>query len=688
MTVTWRRQGLMRGSKPTFRHGVLLAGALGLVAGAVGFAPSAGGAQSASERVNPRSAADGALGSFSALGAGIDNGLVLSVAVVDDTVYAGGDFTAASGVAHTRKIAAWSSVDDTWSALGTGTNGDVVGLAVVDDTLYAGGKFLDASGVPGTAKVAAWSTTADDTWSALGTGTNQDIYSLAAGDDTVYAGGFFTSASGVTGTNYIAAWSTVDDTWSALGTGVSQDVYALAVDDDTVYAGGIYQTSSGTSTKYISGWSTRTRTWSALGAGMQSNVYALAVGDGTLYAGGFFTAASGVAGTNYIAAWRDDTWHALGTGVNATVDPTPYVGVRTLAVDDTRGLVYAGGPFTATNTGAANSMKRVGVWDVAISEWIPLTYSGDNGVSAPVYSLAVDDSVLYVGGSFTDAGGVAAADRIARWSWQAPQGSNALNTTVGASVTLTGEGFIGVPATGGVKVGSTVATYTRDDSATLTMTVPAGSFTNAPIQVNGVGGWGQVGVLSVPGPPVPVPAGPPTAVGAVAGDASATVVWSAPASTGSFPVTNYQVMSAPSGGTCLTPALTCQVTGLVNGTDYTFTVRALTGAGWSAWSQPSAAVTPQPIVRPSIRITGSRGEVRGKPGVIVDGTSTGLAMGATLEAWVRFDSEPSYQKSRARILVDASGEFTWQRRTMRTIHVQVRTPDGGLTSNNLTIRAR
>ncbi|MGA0092237.1 MAG: fibronectin type III domain-containing protein [Candidatus Nanopelagicales bacterium] len=667
----------------------LSAALLAAPAAATDIDPAAGGVESVSVLVNPRSAADGALGAFSALGAGMDNGLVLSVAVVDDTVYAGGDFTAASGVAHTRKIAAWSSVDDTWSALGTGTNGDVVGLAVVDDTLYAGGKFSDASGVPGTARIAAWSTTADDTWYALGTGMDQDIYALAADDDTVYAGGFFTSASGVAGTDKIAAWSTRTRTWSALGTGVSQDVYALAVSDDTTYVGGYFTSASGVAgTDKIAAWSPRTGTWSALGTGMNSNVYALAMDDDTLYAGGFFTAASGVAGTNYIAAWRDDTWHALGTGVNGTVEPHPYVGVRALAVDDTRGLVYAGGPFTATNTGAANSMNRVGVWDSAISEWIPLTYAGGNGVSAPVYSLAVDDSVLYVGGSFTDAGGVAAADRIARWSWQAPQGSNTLDTTAGASVTLTGEGFIGVPATGGVKVGSTVATYTRDDSTTITMTVPAGSFTSAPIEVNGVGGWGQVGLLSVPGPPPPVPAGPPTAVGAVAGDASATVLWSAPASTGSFPVTNYQVMSAPSGGTCLTMALTCEVTGLVNGTDYTFTVRALTGAGWSSWSQPSEAVTPQPIARPSILITGSRGEVRGKPGVVVDGTSTGLAMGGTLEAWVRFNNEPSYQKGRARILVDASGEFTWQRRTMRTIHLQVRTPDGGLTSNSLTIRAR
>lgn len=50
MTLTWRRQGFMRGRTPALRHGVLLAGTLGLVAGAVGLAPAAGGAQSASDR--------------------------------------------------------------------------------------------------------------------------------------------------------------------------------------------------------------------------------------------------------------------------------------------------------------------------------------------------------------------------------------------------------------------------------------------------------------------------------------------------------------------------------------------------------------------------------------------------------------------------------------------------------------
>jgi hypothetical protein len=83
-------------------------------------------------------------------------------------------------------------------------------------------------------------------------------------------------------------------------------------------------------------------------------------------------------------------------------------------------------------------------------------------------------------------------------------------------------------------------------------------------------------------------------VRAAAGDAQATVTWQAPASTGSSTVTDYEVTSSPGGKGCLVkaPTLSCTVTGLTNGTAYTFTVKALSGGGWSAASAPSNAVTP------------------------------------------------------------------------------------------------
>lgn len=189
-------------------------------------------------------------------------------------------------------------------------------------------------------------------------------------------------------------------------------------------------------------------------------------------------------------------------------------------------------------------------------------------------------------------------------------------------------------------------------------------------------------------PPSPAPTYPPSApqdVVAIAGDQSATVTWAAPASSGSFPVTNYQVSSSPSGGTCLTSSLTCEISGLSNGTEYTFTVRALNGAGWSGWSTPSDAVTPTPPPPPpSIVITGSRERVQGKPGVVIKGTST-LEMGAVLRPWLRFPGQTSYAQGSASILVDAEGAFTWSRRTGKKIYIYVATPDRSLRSNRIII---
>jgi hypothetical protein len=121
--------------------------------------------------------------------------------------------------------------------------------------------------------------------------------------------------------------------------------------------------------------------------------------------------------------------------------------------------------------------------------------------------------------------------------------------------------------------------------------------------------------------------GAPTALGGTAGNGQATMSWTAPVSNGGSVITSYVVrgVAADSNKTCTwtTGPLTCTVTGLTNGTPYTFTVVAVNVAGAGAASAPSTAVTPVGILFGSqvIRVTSAQNAFRfAIPAAAVAGT--------------------------------------------------------------------
>jgi hypothetical protein len=148
------------------------------------------------------------------------------------------------------------------------------------------------------------------------------------------------------------------------------------------------------------------------------------------------------------------------------------------------------------------------------------------------------------------------------------------------------------------------------------------------------------GPESAPSNPVtPVqspPPGPPLGVNATAGDRLAALTWTAPSSDGGSPITGYRVTPYINGSPQApiatgSTATSFTVTGLTNGTTYTFTVAATNSTGYGAESQQSNAVTPAPPTVAS-RPTGVSGAPRDSA-VALTWTAPGFDGGSAITSY-------------------------------------------------------
>jgi autotransporter-associated beta strand protein len=125
--------------------------------------------------------------------------------------------------------------------------------------------------------------------------------------------------------------------------------------------------------------------------------------------------------------------------------------------------------------------------------------------------------------------------------------------------------------------------------------------------------------------------GAPTIGSAVPGNEQATVTFTAPAFNGGTSITGYTVTSNPDNFITTGSGSPITITGLFNGTPYTFTVTANNAAGDSVASAASNSVTPSSITVPEINSTLTASATYGVAATTytITGTNTPTSFSAT-----------------------------------------------------------
>lgn len=255
-------------------------------------------------------------------------------------------------------------------------------------------------------------------WTPVALGTDGIVRaSLWGPDGKLYIVGDFTNAIDTSGpvlVNYVAMYDPLLDLWFDVGTGADDIIRCLAFDSiGRLYVGGDFTNIGGgppVVANKIAYWDGLN--WNAMGAPTSGvaggDVYTIAIDAyNNVYAGGDFTSAGGTA-VDRVAYWDGATWAPL-----VTAGTGPNLRVRSIQIDLESDDVYIVGEF---GTFSGLTVDRTAKY-IPSSGAVEALGSGVN--NAALCSLLLNGK-LYVGGSFTEAGGndvgaVPAAGLVAVW---------------------------------------------------------------------------------------------------------------------------------------------------------------------------------------------------------------------------------------------------------------------------------
>lgn len=251
--------------------------------------------------------------------------------------------------------------------------------------------------------------------------------------------------------------------------------------------------------------------------------------------------------------------------------------------------------------------KRISVTGLAVATPVIFRVAAINGVGTGANSLnSASFTPIDVPGAPSNlVPAVVIGDATIKLTWTAPtaNGGGALK-----------QYRIETSTDGGASVSSTVLTPSAT-SATITISgFTPGTFYNFRVAAVNAAGVGAFTPYSAAVKAVARP-GVPTNLAAVAGNASASLTWTAPANDGSSPITTYAVQSSKDGGVtwatfahAASTLTSINVTGLVNGTSYVFRVAAVNAMGTGNYTAATAAVVPMTVPGAPTALVATKGD--------------------------------------------------------------------------------
>ncbi len=400
-------------------------------------------------------------------------------------------------------------------------------------------------------------------------------------------------------------------------------------------------------------------------------------------------------GTNgELQVYNGTSWTSLTAGTPSGLPGAPTIGVATAGIAQATVTFTApasnGGStiisYTATSNpgGFTGTLSQAGsgtitVTGLANGTAYTFTVTATNATGTGAASAASNSATTATVPGAPTIGTATAGNAQASVPFTQPA-SNGGSTITSYTATSTPDNFTG--------------TLTQAGSGTITVTgLTNGTAYTFTVTATNAIGTGVASAASNSVTPATVP-GAPTIGTATAGDAQASVPFTASGSNGGSTIISYTATSSPgsiTGTLSQAGSGTITVTGLTNGTAYTFTVKATNAAGQGAASDASNSVTPLAGFTCGTSITKSHlasGGIAPVDKTVTYGTVTNIP-GEVTKCWITRNLGASQQATIVSDNTEASAGWYWQfnRKQGYKHDGTTRTPSNAwdITNDNLSV---